>query len=461
MSHRRHCFLVATLLLAGCAYHPNGDKPATELPATLATTGETAAIWPNTDWWQGFGSAELDALIATAQDRNLDLAAAAARVRQAAALARVAEAPLLPAVGIAADASRQSTNGSSGAVSGSYAEATLTASYELDLWGRVSANAAAARSLIEASRYARETVALTTVAAVAGTYFQVLGARERLAIARDDLVNAREVLRIVAARARNGAALTREVVQQQALVATREAAIPPLAQAETEALAALALLLDRPPQGFTVGAGSLDGIASPAVAPGLPAALLTRRPDIAEAEARLAAADADIAAARAAMLPRIDLSGLAGVQEAVVSGGTGGGGLLYMLGAGLTRPIFDNGALAGRRDYTIAQREELVARYRSTVLAALADVQKALHATDHAARQQQAQEQAVADSRRAFALAESEYRAGAADLLTVLDTARTLYAAQDALAQTRLVRLQALVALFKALGGGWQQGGAA
>lgn len=160
------------------------------------------------------------------------------------------------------------------------------------------------------------------------------------------------------------------------------------------------------------------------------------------------------------MLPHIDLNGLAGVQEAVVSG-TSGGSFLYTFGAGLTQPIFDNGALAGQRDYTIAQREELVARYRSTVVAALGDAQKALQAIDHAAREQQAQEQAVAQSRRAFTLAESEYRAGAADLLTVLDTERTLYAAQDALAQTRLVRLQALVALFKALGGGWQHGGAA
>ncbi|HEY0185053.1 MAG TPA: TolC family protein [Rhodopila sp.] len=290
---------------------------------------------------------------------------------------------------------------------------------------------------------------------------QVLGAHDRLAIARDNLANAREVLRVVEARARDGAALTREVAQQQALTDTETAAIPPLAQAETEARTALALLLDRPPQAFAVRGTGLDGIAAPAVAPGLPAALLARRPDIAEAEAQLAAADANVAAARAAMLPRIDLSGLAGVQQAVVSGATGGSSFLYTLGAGVTRPIFDNGALAGQRDVAIGRREKLVARYRGAVNAAFADVEKTLQAIDHAAREATAQESEVAQSRRAFALAQTEYRAGAADLLTVLDTQRSLYAAQDALAQTRLARLQAIVALFKALGGGWQQGGSA
>lgn len=159
------------------------------------------------------------------------------------------------------------------------------------------------------------------------------------------------------------------------------------------------------------------------------------------------------------MLPRIDLNALAGVQEAVVTGATGGASVLYSLGAGLTQPIFDNGALAGQRDYAIARRRELVAQYRGAVMAAFGDVQRALEAIDHATQQQAAQKEVVADSRRAFDLARTQYRDGAADLLTVLDTQRTLYAAQDALAQIRLARLQALVALFKALGGGWQQGG--
>ncbi len=182
---------------------------------------------------------------------------------------------------------------------GNYGDATLTASYELDLWGRVGANAAAALASLTASHYDVETVALTITADVARAYFQVLGVRDRLAIARDNLANARQVLRVVEARARNGAALTREVAQQRVLVETEQAAIPALAQAETEALTDLALLLDRPPQGFTVVARGLDGITSPTVVPGLPSALLARRPDIAEAEARLAAADANVAAARA------------------------------------------------------------------------------------------------------------------------------------------------------------------
>ncbi len=457
--HAIHGPILVAFLLVGCAYQPHTDKPTVALPVTLATTGSTTALWPDAAWWQGFNSPELDALIAAARRDNTDLAAAAARVRQTTAAARIAAAPLLPSVGLDADVSRQSTNGSSGALSGTYFNGTLTASYELDLWGRVGATSAAAAASLAASRYDREALALTLTADVASRYFQVLSARYRLAIARDNLANARAVLRMVEARARDGAALSREVAQQQALTNTEAAAIPPLIQAEMEALTALALLLDRPPQGFTIDGAGLDGIATPAVAPGLPATLLTRRPDIAEAEAQLAAADANVAAARAAMLPRIDLSGLTGVQQAVVSGATGGASFLYTLGAGLTQPIFDNGALAGQRDVAIGQREELLARYRGAVNAAFADVQRALQAINHATCEEREQDSEVAQSRRAFALAQTEYRAGAADLLTVLDTQRSLYAAQDALAQTRIARFQAVVALFRALGGGWRQGG--
>ncbi|MBS0220794.1 MAG: TolC family protein [Proteobacteria bacterium] len=183
--------------------------------------------------------------------------------------------------------------------------------------------------------------------------------------------------------------------------------------------------------------------------------MLERRPDIAAAEAQLAAAKANVAAARAAMFPRISLTGTAGVQSAALSTVTGGTSFLYALAAGLTQPIFDNGALAGQLDYAKARQEELVAIYRAAVLAAFADVQKAVQAVASFARQQAAQEVAVAESRQAFVLANAQYHAGAEDMLTVLDTQRTLYAAQDQLEQVKLSRLLALVGLYKALGGGW------
>lgn len=169
----------------------------------------------------------------------------------------------------------------------------------------------------------------------------------------------------------------------------------------------------------------------------------------------MAAAKADVAAARAAMFPRISLTGNAGIQSIALATVTGGTSFLYGLVGGLTQPLFDNGTLAGQLDYTKARQEELVAIHRAAVIAAFADVQRALQAVASLARQQAAQDVVVAQSRQAFALASTEYHAGAADLLTVLDTQRTLYAAEDQLEQLKLARLLALVGLYKALGGGW------
>jgi NodT family efflux transporter outer membrane factor (OMF) lipoprotein len=450
--------VLAALALTGCGYRDDGKRPEVELPATLGTAMQSASVWPDTEWWRRFGSAELDSLIAGARARNHELAAAVARVRQAQAVARVARALILPALGVEAAASGQNVNDQTGASGGLFPEGTLRASYEIDFWGRNSANTAAAAAAVAASRYDRETVALTIVSDVAIRYFQARAARARLVVAHDNMATAQAVLAQVEARIRAGTALARELAQQRALVAMQAAALPPLQQAESDALAALAVLLGRPAQGFSITGTGLGSIVPAAVAPGLPSGLLMRRPDIAAAEAQLAAARADVAAARAAMFPRIALTGMAGVQSAALSSVTGGTSFLYALAAGLTQPIFDNGALAGRLDQAKARQDELTANYRAAVIAAFADVQKALQAVSNLARQQAAQELVVAESRRAFALSSTQYRAGAEDMLTVLDTQRVLYAAQDQLEQTRLARLQALVGLYKALGGGWQAG---
>ncbi len=358
-------------------------------------------------------------------------------------------------MGFSADVTRQSYNESNGGVSGTYGDATLSASYELDLWGGRHAALAAARASLAASRFDREAMALTVTAQVADSYFQILAARERLRIARDNLTNARAVLDQVEAHTRAGKGLARDVAEQRALVATQEAAIPALQQNETEVLVALALLLDQPVQSFTVAGSDLAAIQTPQLRPGLPSDLLARRPDIASAEAQLEAANANVAVARAALLPQIDLTASGGTQTLLA--GTGAGtARLYTLAAGLTQPLFDHGALAGQRDYTLAQREELVARYRIAVVAAFGDVEKALQGIDHSSRQELAQEQVVNESQQAFELDTLQYRAGAEDLLNVLSTQRTLYAAHDQRVQVRLAHLQALVGLYRALGGGWQ-----
>jgi NodT family efflux transporter outer membrane factor (OMF) lipoprotein len=212
--------------------------------------------------------------------------------------------------------------------------------------------------------------------------------------------------------------------------------------------------MGRAPQEFEVVGAALEAIDVPMADAGVPSNLLTRRPDVAQAERQLAAADADVTVARAAMLPSITLTASAGV------GGDRLRGLfdrpIYDLAAGLAAPIFNAGRLAAGRDLALARREELLADYRKAIVDALGDVEAALNAIDGLQYQQQAQREALEQAREAVRLAESRYRAGADTLLALLDAQRTLYAAQDQTVRLRSARLQAAVALYKALGGGWQ-----
>ncbi len=444
------------LSLASCNYSDHTNLPAIAAPPRW-NFSSSATAWPDENWWRSFDSPELDALVAKVQNANPDIAASIARVHQATALARIAGAPLVPSLGLGADASRDSDNGSGtfGSSSGSFGDVTLTVGYEIDFWGKNHAALAAASHSLEASVFDKRVITLTTTAAAADAYFQILSLRERLALARANAANARQNLQQVEARAQAGTALAREVAQQRALVATQDASIPPLAQQETEAAAALALLLDKAPQSVSVSGRTLDHISVPAIGAGLPSELLARRPDIAEAKARLAAADANIAVAQAAMLPNVQLNGSVGLQVAAYTGATAGTGILYGIAAALTQPIFAGGSLAGQRDLTIAEKEELIANYHKAAVTAFSDVQKALGSVTRLTQQEGSQLTVVQESQRAVDLAQAEYRAGGGDLLTVLDVQRILYQAQDTLAQLKLARLEAAVTLFKALGGGW------
>jgi len=229
----------------------------------------------------------------------------------------------------------------------------------------------------------------------------------------------------------------------------------------------LALLLGRAPEGFTAGvnvemsaarstvAVNLTDLAVPRVAPGLPADLLTRRPDLASAEAQLAAANANVAAARAALLPGIQLTGSAGLASNVLLNFLNAPTATLALGASLVQTVFDGGRLSGQVNVAASRERELIESYRKSILAALADVESALASSSRTVDQELLQEQVVGEARRALRLAEIRYREGADDLLTVLDAQRTLFQAEDQLAQIRLARLQASIGLFKALGGGW------
>ena len=313
-----------------------------------------------------------------------------------------------------------------------------------------------AESTLSATRFDRETVRLTLVAGVASGYFQVLSLRGRIATGREDLVTAERVLKVVEARARYGAASPLDLARQQGAVLTLRAAIPPLELQEVQTLYALAILTGRPPEGFKIVASTVTGLDVPRAGPGLPADLVVRRPDLASAEARLAAANANVAVARAALLPNISLTGSAGLASNLLINFLSAPTAALGLGAALLQPIFDGGRLRGQVDVATSSERELVEAYRKSILAALADVEGALAAGSRTADQEALQAQVVAQARIALRLSEIRYREGVDDLLVLLDTQRALFQALDQLAQIRLSRLQASVGLFKALGGGWK-----
>lgn len=405
-------------------------------------------------WWQSFGNAELDDLIASADSASFNIAAAAARVRQAQAQAIVAGAPLLPEVNGSASLGRQRPLAGLGNSSPlSQYGAGIAASYEIDFWGKNRAAYQAALANLQASQYDRDTILLTLRASIANSWLQSTGLRERVQIAGRNLENAERVLRLVQSRFAAGAATAIELAQQRGLVAAQQRNRALLQQQAAAAEATLATLLSRPVSEVSLQSSSLLALRMPEAAAGLPSALLTRRPDIARAEASLLAAEANIQVARAAMLPSISLT--AGVSTQSEHLRSMWSNPLYNLAAGLAAPIFNAGRLAAQRDVALARREELLANYRQAIINAFSDVEIALNLISGLEQQAQAQAEELVNAERAFALAESRYQAGAETLLTMLDTQRTLFAAQDLKLQLRQLRLQSSVDLYRALGGGW------
>jgi NodT family efflux transporter outer membrane factor (OMF) lipoprotein len=455
------------LPLGGCILTGEPPDPALDIPAFYTgASGKhaaTQAALPKLDWWRQFHSRELTGIIEQAQVANLDIAAAIARIVQADAQARIAGAALLPVIDFDADASRSrssQTSGSSGVSFGGSErdnfQAILSASFEIDFWGKNRAALRAAEETAVASRYDREVVQLATVTAAANAYFQVLAAQDRLKAARDNLKSANDVLELIKQRVEAGTASALEVAQQESVVATQRAAIPPLEQTLKQNRTALAILIARSPERVHVRGGSLDNIAIPRVTPGLPSELLAQRPDIREAEAQLASANANVQNARAQFLPSITLTGEGGYQSAMLKTLIQPESALYTVAAGLTQPIFQAGLLQGNLDLQKGRRDELLQNYRKAAISAFGDVENALDAVKQTALRERLQREVVRSSREAFDISEQRFREGTIDLITLLQTQQTLYEAQDTLAQARLARLQAVVSLYQALGGGWR-----
>jgi multidrug efflux system outer membrane protein len=450
----------------GCSVGPAYKRPNVALPAqwhesaSATAGGESASVWPAAEWWRGFGSAKLDQLIAEAEHNNDDLAGAIARVQEADAQARIAGAALLPSLDLGASGSRQRAQTTSSGVSRVFNtfNTELTASYELDFWGKNRATRDAARAAATASRYDQQTVALTVVSSVATTYFQALELRDRIQVAQQNLENSQKILDGFRLEMSAGTATGLDVAQQETTVAILNAAIPPLLQQFRQTVHALAVLIGETPESVDVDVGTLTNLSSPAVVEGLPSQLLSRRPDVASAEQQLIAANADITVARAALFPSIQLTAAGGYQSQSLTSFVNPRNQVYSVAAGLAQPIFHGGALRGQVAFSKARYTELLTTYHKTVLTAFTNVEDALVAVQQTAEQQKRQQEAVTTARRAYEFARKQMSAGTVNILTVLNTENALFSAQDQLVQVNFLRLQALVNLFIALGGGWQEG---
>jgi len=449
---------------SGCLRTKDLPDPALDIPQgyKAARAGNALSAPPPLDWWRGFRSRELTTLMEEAQTVNLDIAAATARFIQADAQARIAGAALLPSLqGNGSEAySRTSGSSASGLSIGGREvvnyTASLSASYELDFWGKNRDAAQAAEETAVANRFDRDVVALTTLTSVATAYFQVLASQDRLRTAAQNIASASRILEAIKQRFKAGTSTDLDVAQQEAVLANQRALVPPLRQTLAQNVYALATLVSRPPESFRVTGGSMNQIVTPRVTPGLPSELLTQRPDIRRQEAQLASAAANVGNARAQFFPSIQLTGQGGYQSSsLVSLFQPHAAFFSMVGS-LTQPIFDGGRILGNFEFSKARQDELLQTYRKTVVQSFADVDNALTSIRETTIKLRLQRDVLAASRRAFELSEQQLKAGTADIVTVLNTQLTLFQAEDALWQAQLARLLAIISLYQALGGGWE-----
>jgi multidrug efflux system outer membrane protein len=482
----------AVLALGGCGVGPAYHRPVVAQPPAFISPIAQAATGPSLDWWRGFGAPELDRLIDKAAAASPDVQAAAARVVQADQAAQVSGSPLLPtvsgtlqqnweragigssgtgvstgstSVGTTGLGSTSTTTGSalSAAVPGStqkYFEtrsyaAELSASYEVDFWGKNRDALRAAQATALGTRFDAQTVWLTTASSIATTYFQALGYRDRLAIAEHNLTAASDVLGYYRGRLGAGLASLLDVSQQEALVAGYRAQIPVLRSQYEQQVLALGLLVGEPPEAISLSPVKLTALHLPSVVPGLPSDLLRRRPDVAYAEEQLISQNQTVRQDVADFFPSLQLTAQGGLSSTALSMITGPGTLIATLANSITQTIFDNGLKSGTLGEAKGRYKELAADYVKAYLQALTDTETALTQLHYDTDQENLETDAVRVAQRSADIAHAQLEVGTVDIVTVLNTQTTLFGDQDTLAQARVSRFLALVSLYKALGGGW------
>jgi outer membrane protein, multidrug efflux system len=457
---------VLALGLAACTDNPQAlNRPGDVPPAFTAPIDKSAPIWPKAGWWANFGAAELAPLQETAQKENLDIAAAAAQVLQAEANDGVALAGLFPTLGgnigvTRSGANTPTLNSENGTLTRARSafNAGLTASYQQGFFGTQYFQLQVSREDLRAQRYAAAVTGISVSSQVASEYFTVLSFRERIAIANANIAAAKRILAIVQAKVNSGVLSNLDLAQQQALLAGQESTLPGLIESEKEARYSLAILLGRAPEGYDVKAQNLDGIVTPPLQPGLPSELILRNPQVAEAEAQLYAAHANVNAARSSYFPSLGLTGDAAYgPSAALSNLFNPGAFAWSIGASILQTVFDGGRIHAQNDAARAAEQQLIAEYRKAVFTAFQDVENALgqvKSTNDTLALIEVQTKADAE---AFRISELQYREGTIDILSLLTNQENLFTSQQSLVLEKLAKLQASIALYNALGGGWEQ----
>jgi outer membrane protein, multidrug efflux system len=453
--NRLVAWFAALALLAGCAVGPDYQAPHTALPAGWAGSSDTGTPAGLADWWQTFHDPKLTALMDEALRANLDVQLATARLREARFARDVTAGGLWPSVN-ASGGYERTRQGSAG--ERNLFQTGLDAVWEMDIFGGIRRNVESAEANVLAAQEGLHDVQVSLAAEVALNYVQLRGYQQQIRIAQENLKAQRHTADITRQRFNAGFVSGLDVANADAQVAATESTIPVLETSARQAIYALSVLLARPPAGLLnelAATGTLPA-TPPDVPAGLPSDLLRRRPDIRQAEAQLHAATAQIGVAVADLFPKFSLTGSLNWQADKLSGLNDGSARLWSIGPSVNWPVFQGGSLEANVHVQEALRDQAYLGYRKTVLAALQDVENALIAYAKEWEHRKSLNDAVVANRKAVRLAMQLYTEGQTGFLNVLQSQGSLYLSETAFVQSDSSLGQDLIALYKALGGGWE-----
>ncbi|HEY2497863.1 MAG TPA: efflux transporter outer membrane subunit [Candidatus Angelobacter sp.] len=460
--------VIALLSLAftGCTVGPRYKRPAVDVPVAHRGAEQANAGKPDTasladqKWWELFQDQQLQQLIHTALEQNYDVRIAAARILEAQAQLGITRSNGLPQVNASAAATTQRTPAGAilpAATNGSATQLSLSAAWDLDFWGRFRRATEAARANLLASEWAKQQVISTLVSNVATAYFQLRELDLELEISQQTLASRRDSLKLTQLLADHGATSLLDVRQAEQLVYTAAEQVPDLERRIRQQEDLISTLLGKNPGAVQRGLKLTEQPHMPQVPAGLPSSLLERRPDIRQAEEQLVAFNAQVGVAKAAYFPQITLTGDAGYQSLALTRLFDSPAGFFSLGGSLAQPLFAGGRIRSGVKLAEAQKEEAVLTYKKTIQQAFQDVADSLIAYQKDQEFRQQQQLLTTAAEDAAHLSDVRYKGGATSYLEVLTNQTNYFSAQLNLAQAQLNELNALVQLYRSLGGGWQQ----